>query len=341
VDIDAIIAKHGWALPAVLPDGPGRPAFTYTVGLFDPLPELLCVGPLYGVAGPTLKALVAELRRNPALARPGQRIALPAGDGVLPTVELGAVDACWHGLYVGRALDHHQRDDLEVLQVLAPDADGRFPGDPEVDPQVLAAQPVLADPERPWRIPHGLETLRLMAEGGDPVRHAVLLPIVDEGLATGREEVVPARPTPAGWELTAQPSLADWCTADDLVAATPVTDVPLGCEDLEVVRYAHVVRPSTRMVLRWGTCFHTDDEVAALQRILERPRFVDQVTVGFGAAPHALTFAVPPRLAEPLRIALRPLERDGRLVPRSLFHVQEPADLAIPHPDCPHCQTRW
>jgi hypothetical protein len=83
VDIDAVVAKHGWALQAVLPDGPGAPPFTYTIGLFDRLPELLCVGPLADVAGPTLNALAALLQRRPDLARDGQHVDLPAGDGVL------------------------------------------------------------------------------------------------------------------------------------------------------------------------------------------------------------------------------------------------------------------
>jgi hypothetical protein len=73
VDIDAVVAKYGWALQAVLPNGPGAPPFTYTIGLFDRLPELLCVGPLADVAGPTLNALAALLQRRPDLVRDGQR----------------------------------------------------------------------------------------------------------------------------------------------------------------------------------------------------------------------------------------------------------------------------
>lgn len=338
MDIDAVIAEHGWALQAVLGDGPGAPYFTYTIGLFDRLPELLCVGPLPDIAGTTLNALASRLQLDPDLAHAGQRIEL-AGEGVLPTVKLGAVARRWHELYVGRALDHHQRDDLEVLQVFAADGDGRFPDEPGFDPLVLTVQPVLADPEHPWRVPHGVDTIRLAAEGGDTTRHAVLLPVIDGGRETGREELVRALPTRTGWRLTAQPSLADWCAADTVVAAQSVGEVDIGAQDVEVVRFERVVRPSSRVVLRRGTHFHADDEVVTLMRILERPRFVDQVTVGFGAAPHALTFAVPPRLAEPLRSAFRRLERDGLLVPRSLFHEPEDGDLAVPHPYCPHCRA--
>jgi hypothetical protein len=340
VDIDAAVAEHGWALPSVLPDGPGAPAFTYTVGLFDRLPELLLVGPPFGVAGPTLDALARRLRHRPDLARAGQRIELPAGDGVLPTVALGAIAPRWYELYVGRAIGYHRRDDLEVLQVLAPDDDGRFPDDPEFHRCILAFQPVLADPERPWRLPHGIRTLRDLTEAGDPVRHAVLLPIVHDGREIGREELVLAERAGSAWQLLDQPSLADWCAAADVVAAAPVDEVVSGVEDLEVVRFQRVLHPSKRVVLRRGAHFETDADVEALQRILARPRFAE-VSVGFGAAPHALTFAVPPREAEPLRIALRPLERDGHLIPRSLFHEQVDLDLADPHPDCPHCQTRW
>jgi hypothetical protein len=107
-----------------------------------------------------------------------------------------------------------------------------------------------------------------------------------------------------------------------------------------VARFERVVHPSRRVALRWGACFDDDAGLDALERVLERPRFAD-VCLGLGAAPHALTFAVPPRAAEPLRIALRPLERDGYLVPRRLFHQYEDGDLVAPHPDCPHCQARW
>jgi hypothetical protein len=347
VDIDAVVAKHGWALQAVLPDGPGAPPFTYTIGLFDRLPELLCVGPLADVAGPTLNALAALLQRRPELARDGQHVDLPAGHGVLPTIKLGRVASCWHDLYVGQALAYHQRDDLELLQVLAPDRDGWFPDDPRVDPWVLTVQPVLADPDRPWRLPHGLRVLGHLADHGVTLPHAVLLPIVDAGLTTGREELVPAAPAGDDWLLLTQPSLADWCAADDVVAATSLDEAIPGLAELhpelqhlEVARFERVVHPSSRVVRRWGACFHDDPELDALERILALPRFAD-VCVGFGAAPHALTFAAPPRAAEPLRIALRPLERDGHLVPRPLFHELEDGDLAVPHPGCPHCQTRW
>lgn len=347
VDLDAVIARHGWALQAVLPDGPGSLPFTYTVGLFDRLPELLCVGPLADTAGPTLNALAARLQRRPELARAGEVIQLAAGGKALSTVKLGAVDPCWHELYVGRALDYHQRDDLELLQVLAPDGDGWFPDDPRVDPFLLTVQPVLADPDHPWRLPHGLRVLGHLVEHGVAVPHAVLLPIVDAGLRTGREELVPVTPAGDDWSLLTQPSLADWCAADDVVAASPVDEALPGfaellpeLKDLEVVRFERVLAPSSRVVLRWGACFHDDEELDAIQRILARPRFAD-VCVGFGAAPHALTFAVPPRQAEPLRIALRPLERDGHLVPRPRFHEREDGDLAVPHPCCPHCEGRW
>jgi hypothetical protein len=341
MDIDAVIAEHGWALQAVLDDGPGAPSFTYTIGLADQLPELLCVGPSPGVAGTTLNALARHLQAHPDLARAGQRIELPAGEGALPMVELGAVAPCWHDLYVGQAITHHRRDDLEVLQVLAPDVDGRFPNDPRVDPRSLTAQPVLADPHLPWRLPHGHQLLELLAEHGAPVRRAVLLPIVDGGLPAGREELVPALPTAAHWQLIDQPSLADWCASGDVVAASPIDASIAGVDDVEVLRFECVVRSATRAVLRWSTNLHDDADVTRLDRVLERPRFRDDVTVGFGAAPHALTFAVPPRLTEPLRAALRPLERDGLLVPRPLFHEPVDADLAEPHPDCPHCQSRW
>jgi hypothetical protein len=339
VDIDAVIDEHGWALQGVFGDGPGQPHFTYTVGLFDRLPELLCVGPCAEISGPTLNALAEKLLARPELAQLGQRIELPGDAGVLPVIQLGAVDPRWRARYVLRATAYHRTEDIEVLQVLAPDPDGRFPDDPAIDRHYLSSQPVLADPEQPWRVPHGEELIHLLAEDGRRVKHAVLLPIVAGGEPIGREELVPARPSGDDWHLIDQPSLADWCVAGEVVAADPCDVVIPGAEDVEVVRYQHVVDGSPRMVLRWGARFRADDDIEQLERVLARPRFADEVVVGFGAVPHALTFAVPPRLAEPLRIALRPLERDGILVPRSLFHQAEDPDLVVPHPHCPDCQA--
>lgn len=346
MDIDAVIAEHGWAVQAVLDDGPGAPAFAYTIGLFDRLPELLCVGPPPEIAAPTLNALARLLLRRPQLARAGRCIELSTGGGVLSTIQLGEVASRWQELYVGGALAHHRRDDIALLQVLAPDDDGRFPDDPRVAACSLDLQPVLADAEHPWRLPHGIRTLAYLVDHGVRLRHAVLLPIVAAGLVTGREELVAAGRVGADWQLLAQPSLADWCTEGDVVAASPVDepiprvgDLVPDVGDLEVVRFDRVVRPSPRVVLRWGASFHDDDGIDILEEILARPHFAE-VSVGLGAAPHALTFAVPVGQAEPLRIALRPLERDGYLVPRALFHQHEDLDLADPHPDCRDCQTR-
>jgi hypothetical protein len=338
VDIDAVIEDHGWALRAVLGDGPGVPPFTYSIGLFDRLPELLCIGPCAEVAGPTVNALARRLLSQPELALPGQQVELPTDRGALPEVRLGAVDARWRGLYVTQAMNHHGTDDIDILQVLVPDPDGRFPGDPDVDAYSYSFQPVLADPERPWRAPFGDKVLRYYADDGDPVDHAVLLPIIDAGEPIGREELVPAEPVDGGWQLTVQPSLADWCATDAVVAAVlPDEDFP--GVDAEVVRFERVVRSSSREVLRWGTRLRSEQDTDRLWEIITAPVFYRHVSVGGSAAPHALTFATPPALVALLRRAFRPLERDGLLVPRSLFHAGEDADLAVPHPQCPHCQA--
>jgi hypothetical protein len=56
--------------------------------------------------------------------------------------------------------------------------------------------------------------------------------------------LVPAAPAGDGWLLLTQPSLADWCTAGDVVAASPLDEAIPGLAelapellDLEVARF--------------------------------------------------------------------------------------------------------
>lgn len=353
-ELATTIARHGWAVQAVFGDGPGVPAFAYTIGLHPRLPELLAVGDDAHLCAHLVQEAAAQLRAAPTLAQVDQRLPLPDG-APWPWARLGAVAPIWARTHALVAYHHHGLDDpaaLPVLQVLVPDGDGRWPDDPAVEPTLLDVQPELADPDRPWRLPHGRLLLDGLASDGTPAPHLVLLPVFHAGEPTAREEAVPAEPLSGDvHRLLAQPSFADWCAAGSTVHAEPVAPSVPGSHGAEVTRFRQVERESPRVVLRWSA---DDRAVADPDLVLDTlrgccegdPPLLDApdgpaqpMVIGAAAAPWSWTVAVLPRAAGPVRLALRRLERDGLLVAREPFHEAVDLDLADPHPCCDACRA--
>jgi hypothetical protein len=118
------IEKHGQSLVLVGADG-RDPGFVYTIGNAERgLPELLAVGVAAAVAMNALGAIMREMDRRFA-------------DGAV--VDIGGkcpvrvIDACptvkrKFTIQAGRFLE---TDDYDVQQVVVPDPQGRFPGDPD------------------------------------------------------------------------------------------------------------------------------------------------------------------------------------------------------------------
>jgi hypothetical protein len=353
-DLAATIARHGWAVQAVFDDGPGVPAFAYTIGLHPRLPELLAIGDDAHLCAHLVQEAATQLTEAPDLARVDQRLPLPDG-APWPWVRLGAVAPIWARTHALVAYHHHGLDDpaaLPVLQVVVPDDAGRWPDDPAVDLRLLDVQPELADPVRPWRLPHGQLLLDGLASEGTPAPHLVLLPVFRAGEPTAREEAVPAAPVGEGsHRLLAQPSFADWCAAGATVHAEPVSQPVPGSYGAEVARFRQVERESPRVVLRWIAGERAMQDPARLLEVLRGrcggdPPLLDApggpqqtMVLGAAAAPWSWTVAVLPRGAEPMRLALRRLERDGLLVARELFHEAVEPDLVAPHPCCDECRA--
>lgn|GEM_PF-1719238 len=120
------IVKYGWHIQQVLGDA-GRFGWSYSIGFADSLdhPDLV----VFGLPGDVARVLLNDI--GDALAR-GQRFDVGARYGDFlenVDVEFRATLARWHPAHFGRAKDWYNGDVL-VWQVVIPDLQNRFPGDP-------------------------------------------------------------------------------------------------------------------------------------------------------------------------------------------------------------------
>jgi hypothetical protein len=342
LDVRGTIEKHGWAVPVVLDDGPGDPPFAYSIGLHGRgLPEVLVVGPCTTHAGALVQHVASVLAAGRATPRAGTVVDLPPK---LPwaRIRLGAVQPHWARRFVIQA-DAHYGQDVAVLQIIAPDGAGRGPDHDEVDLALLERQPVLSEPDRPWLLPVGRRLLTMLEDERPVDASFALLPILAPDGPIGREELVPAVPLSDGsWAVASQPALADWCPVGTRIEADAVTTrCPLTRGLGRVVRYRRVVRRSHWVPHRWTWYGSSEREADRLEEALTAPtRHPHPRVMGVSAMPHAVTVAVEPRHAPSLRSAMRRLERDGLVAPRSLFHRAEDPDLAPRDPRCPCCATK-
>ena len=134
------VGRCGWALQLIdAGDGESQPAFAYTVGLHKTFgaPELIVVGLPHNVMGHILNDLGERIKSGGTL---------PVGEPILGILEgypvrlreVRSPDS--YREHVGYALWFNQGYDFALQQVLWPDRDGRFPGDPDADPATTALQ---------------------------------------------------------------------------------------------------------------------------------------------------------------------------------------------------------
>lgn len=143
MDVDAyqgkiagIIAEHGWMIQGV-GGGPDSPTFSYTIGLTEfGHPELLMVGLDPRTAQSLLNTMGATVKNLGRAYSPGDRVAeVIAGFDVLLRGPIDPVKA-----QLIQALNMY--GEIDALQVLWPDAEGRFPGEPDFNPRFLLMQPL-------------------------------------------------------------------------------------------------------------------------------------------------------------------------------------------------------
>jgi hypothetical protein len=141
--VDEMIAERGYAQISMHGEDPNEPGYAFTIGNQDThgAPELFCMGVAPDIAA-QLFAICVE-----ALADGRLDAALPDGD-VFGLIEGFALRfrRLPRTVTAMTALAANQRygDALRMVQIVLPDAEGRFPDDPLCNPAYVAAQ----DPDR-------------------------------------------------------------------------------------------------------------------------------------------------------------------------------------------------
>ncbi len=141
--IKTAVTEHGWFV-AKIEGGVSNdePAFAYTVGLFKTYghPELTCIG---------LRTDLMHVMLNNCgqLIKTGQQPPVgPPFDEVLDDfkVQLREVRAREsYDEHMGYAIWFNGGSEFPLLQLVWPDKEGRFPGDPGASPWMVARQPLL------------------------------------------------------------------------------------------------------------------------------------------------------------------------------------------------------
>lgn len=137
------VEKFGWHA-AMLEAGEteSEPAFVYTIGLprTHGHPELICLGLRLEVMHTMLHNCV-ELIKAGTPPPIGQPFAGILDDFQVMLREVRAKPS--YDNHLGYAIWFHGGRDFRVLQLVWPDKQGRFPGEPTVDPVVATRQPLL------------------------------------------------------------------------------------------------------------------------------------------------------------------------------------------------------
>jgi hypothetical protein len=137
------VSEYGWAVELVeAGEAESEPAFAYTVGLHKTFgaPELIVVGLSRDVMHEILNDLGEQIKAGQPL---------PVGEPISGIIEgypvrLREVRAPEsYRAHVGYALWFNGGYDFALLQVLWPDKQGRFPGDPDANAAVVALQPLI------------------------------------------------------------------------------------------------------------------------------------------------------------------------------------------------------
>ncbi|MEM9714187.1 MAG: DUF4262 domain-containing protein [Actinomycetota bacterium] len=142
--VAAIIDLQGFAVEPVRADAErGRPAYAHTIGVEDLLghPDLLVVGLDGEFASRLFTEFVDHLRSGGELPVSQPFVGMLGADD-LPCVLL-PVDVAAHADWFAGAADHYSHRPFRMLQLVYPDAAGRFPWADDADPAVVASQVVL------------------------------------------------------------------------------------------------------------------------------------------------------------------------------------------------------
>lgn len=141
--IAAIIELKGYAVEPVRADPEaGRPTYSYTIGLEDLIshPELLIVGLDGEMASRLAEEFVDHLLNGGELPVSQPFVGMLGPD--LPCVLL-PVDVEVYASWFAGVADHYAHRPFRMLQLVYPDAAGRFPWQSDADAAVIGSQVVL------------------------------------------------------------------------------------------------------------------------------------------------------------------------------------------------------
>jgi hypothetical protein len=323
------IATHGVGLQGVTELIPGEGTFAYTIGHHrQGLPELIVFAPAVGAAADLLQRLSAMLRLGEIAGEAGREVPGQCGRGGELPVRFGAVDPRWahrHALGVYRHHPDADPADIRVLQVIVPDAEGRFWDDPDHNVVMDQVQPDLSRPEWPWRAP--LEPVHLHQEveefGPGPWPLLVSVPIIEAGEEIGRCEAVPAVPLEGDLALIQRPPLlADWVTVGTVVE---IDEEPAAATRLGPARgYRRVVRESTYVQANWLHRVESEEQTELLLATLAA--IEDDLDAVLSVTYASTHVAATPAAAPAVRVRMRRLVRDGIAWEKPVYHSSELGD---------------
>jgi hypothetical protein len=138
--IEATIQEYGQSIQAVFSgEDDDAPPFMYTIGNYGHgLPEFIVVGATD--RGPALNQL-AEIQRDKGEALYGD---ITLAEGGLPVRLVDCSSHAVRDVLTVQVGQHYRTERYAVTQILLPDDEGRFPGDPECE-EHYASFPLLAD----------------------------------------------------------------------------------------------------------------------------------------------------------------------------------------------------
>jgi hypothetical protein len=138
------VERYGLHLIHVAPNG-DLPGWSYSIGLPDTLqhPELIVFGLPRDTAHAMLNTAADEIRAGRPFSDGAETDALLDGYSCLART----VMPIWYEPLVGWARWYHRSDGFQLLQLLWPDRQHRYPWDPDVIAEVRQRQPRLFEPD--------------------------------------------------------------------------------------------------------------------------------------------------------------------------------------------------
>jgi hypothetical protein len=138
------VQERGWAV-IMIPEDTDGPGWAFTVGLWHTFrsPEVAMFGLRVDVMNNCLKTLANEIAAGRHLVADQER------DDVIRnySVAIKKVDTSWYRSLFGMALHFYQRPPLSFMEVVWPDAGGRFPWNEGCALRLRELQPALWIPK--------------------------------------------------------------------------------------------------------------------------------------------------------------------------------------------------